>query len=280
MIKTTINIKGVLMDLSSPKVMGILNITPDSFYENSRISKEEDIVNKVNEMISDGMDIVDVGGYSSRPGAKEVSVEDEIDRVVPVIKIISKNFPELPISIDTFRSKVAEQAVLSGAGIINDISAGEMDKSMFDFVAEVDVPYIAMHMKGNPQTMQNNPEYEDVMHEMMLYFSEKVNKLRQLNVSDIILDPGFGFGKTVSHNYEILNKFELLQNLELPTLTGVSRKSMINKVLGTEPKDALNGTSILNTVALMKGTNILRVHDVKEAKQAVLLTQKIMNYRS
>ncbi len=268
------------MDLSSPKVMGILNITPDSFYENSRISKEEDIVNKVNEMISDGMDIVDVGGYSSRPGAKEVSVEDEIDRVVPVIKIISKNFPELPISIDTFRSKVAEQAVLSGAGIINDISAGEMDKSMFDFVAEVDVPYIAMHMKGNPQTMQNNPEYEDVMHEMMLYFSEKVNKLRQLNVSDIILDPGFGFGKTVSHNYEILNKFELLQNLELPTLTGVSRKSMINKVLGTEPKDALNGTSILNTVALMKGTNILRVHDVKEAKQAVLLTQKIMNYRS
>ena len=280
MIKTTINIKGVLMDLSSPKVMGILNITPDSFYENSRISKEEDIVNKVNEMISDGMDIVDVGGYSSRPGAKEVSVEDEIDRVVPVIKIISKNFPELPISIDTFRSKVAEQAVLSGAGIINDISAGEMDKSMFDFVSEVDVPYIAMHMKGNPQTMQNNPEYEDVMHEMMLYFSEKVNKLRQLNVSDIILDPGFGFGKTVSHNYEILNKFELLQNLELPTLTGVSRKSMINKVLGIEPKDALNGTSILNTVALMKGTNILRVHDVKEAKQAVLLTQKIMNYRS
>jgi len=268
------------MDLSFPKVMGILNITPDSFYENSRISKEEDIVNKLNEMISDGMDIVDVGGYSSRPGAKEVSVEDEIDRVVPVIKIISKNFPELPISIDTFRSKVAEQAVLSGAGIINDISAGEMDKSMFDFVSEVDVPYIAMHMKGNPQTMQNNPEYEDVMHEMMLYFSEKVNKLRQLNVSDIILDPGFGFGKTVSHNYEILNKFELLQNLELPTLTGVSRKSMINKVLGTEPKDALNGTSILNTVALMKGTNILRVHDVKEAKQAVLLTQKIMNYRS
>ena len=280
MLKTTINIKGVLMDLSSPKVMGILNITPDSFYENSRISKEEDIVNKVSEMISDGMDIVDVGGYSSRPGAKEVSVEDEIDRVVPVIKIISKNFPELPISVDTFRSKVAEQAVLSGAGIINDISAGEMDKSMFDFVAEVDIPYIAMHMKGNPQTMQNNPEYEDVMHEMMLYFSEKVNKLRQLNVSDIILDPGFGFGKTVSHNYEILNKFELLQNLELPTLTGVSRKSMINKVLGIEPKDALNGTSILNTVALMKGTNILRVHDVKEAKQAVLLTQKIMNYRS
>ena len=278
MTKTTINIKGSLLDLSTPKVMGILNVTPDSFYENSRISKEEDIISQVETMITDGMDIVDVGGYSSRPGAKDVSEEEEIERVVPVIKIISDSFPNLPISIDTFRTKVAEASIKVGAGIINDISAGEMDKAMFDFVSEVNVPYIAMHMKGNPNNMQVNPEYTDVIQEILKYFSEKVNRLRQLNVNDIILDPGFGFGKTLDHNYEILNKFELLQNIGLPTLTGVSRKSMINKVLGTTPEEALNGTSVLNAVALTKGTNIIRVHDVKEAKQAILLTQKIKNY--
>lgn len=278
MTKTTINIKGSLLDLSTPKVMGILNVTPDSFYENSRISKEEDIISQVETMITDGMDIVDVGGYSSRPGAKDVSEEEEIERVVPVIKIISDSFPNLPISIDTFRTKVAEASIKVGAGIINDISAGEMDKAMFDFVSEVNVPYIAMHMKGNPNNMQVNPEYTDVIQEILKYFSEKVNRLRQLNVNDIILDPGFGFGKTLNHNYEILNKFELLKSLDLPILTGVSRKSMINKVLGTTPEEALNGTSVLNAVALTKGTNILRVHDVKEAKQAILLTQKIKNY--
>ena len=278
MTKTTINIKGSLLDLSTPKVMGILNVTPDSFYENSRISKEEDIISQVETMITDGMDIVDVGGYSSRPGAKDVSEEEEIERVVPVIKIISDSFPNLPISIDTFRTKVAEASIKVGAGIINDISAGEMDSAMFDFVSEVNVPYIAMHMKGNPNNMQVNPEYTDVIQEILKYFSEKVNRLRQLNVNDIILDPGFGFGKTLDHNYEILNKFELLQNIGLPTLTGVSRKSMINKVLGTTPEEALNGTSVLNAVALTKGTNIIRVHDVKEAKQAILLTQKIKNY--
>lgn len=275
---STINVNGNLINLSSPKVMGILNITPDSFYKESRFSERE-VIEQVEIMMADGMDIVDVGGYSSRPGAKEVSEKEETERVLPIIKIINENFPDLPISIDTFRSRVAEQSIKYGAGIVNDISAGEMDNKMFELIAETDVPYIAMHMKGNPQTMQNNPVYEDVVMEMTYYFSEKINRLRQLNVSDIILDPGFGFGKTVEHNYEILNKFELLQNIGLPTLTGVSRKSMINKVIGTTPEDALNGTSVLNTVALTKGTNILRVHDVKEAKQAILLTQKILNYK-
>jgi dihydropteroate synthase len=280
MSKSTINIRGKLLDLSIPKVMGILNVTPDSFYENSRVSKEEDIVNQVQQMVTDGMDIVDVGGYSSRPGAKEVSLDEELSRVEPVVKIISEKFPLLPISIDTFRSKVVEKAVKVGAGIINDISAGEIDNRMFDTVADLQVPYIAMHMKGTPQNMQNNPEYDDVMVEMIKYFSEKINRLYQLNVNDIILDPGFGFGKTLEHNYEILDRFELLQNLDLPTLTGVSRKSMINKVLDTTPDQALNGTTVLNTIALTKGTNILRVHDVKEAKQAILLTQKILNFNS
>jgi dihydropteroate synthase len=280
MSKSTINIRGKLLDLSIPKVMGILNVTPDSFYEDSRVSKEEDIVNQVQQMVTDGMDIVDVGGYSSRPGAKEVSLDEELSRVEPVVKIISEKFPLLPISIDTFRSKVAEKAVKVGAGIINDISAGEIDNRMFDTVADLQVPYIAMHMKGTPQNMQNNPEYDDVMVEMIKYFSEKINHLYQLNVNDIILDPGFGFGKTLEHNYEILDRFELLQNLDLPTLTGVSRKSMINKLLDTTPDQALNGTTVLNTIALTKGTNILRVHDVKEAKQAILLTQKILNFNS
>ena len=275
MVKSTINIKGKLLDLSTPKVMGILNATPDSFYQESRISKEEDVVNQVQQMIIDGMDIVDIGGYSSRPGAKEVSQEEELSRVVPIVKIINDKFPLLPISIDTFRAKVAEEAVKTGAGIINDISAGEMDNRMFDTVAHLQVPYIAMHMKGTPQNMQNNPEYDDVMVEMIKYFSEKINRLHQLNVNDIILDPGFGFGKTLEHNYEILNKFELLQNIGLPTLTGVSRKSMINKVLGTTPDEALNGTTVLNTIALTKGTNILRVHDVKEARQAVELFKRV-----
>ena len=276
MNKTTINVKGNLIDLSTPKVMGILNITPDSFYQNSRFSNHEEIINQINSMITDGMDIVDIGGYSSRPGALHISEQQEIERVVPIIKIINDNFPELPISIDTFRAKVAEESVISGAGIINDISAGEMDAKMFETVAELNVPYIAMHMKGTPQIMQNNPTYDDIINEITFYFSEKINRLRQLNVNDIILDPGFGFGKSIEHNYEILSKFEILHNIGLPILTGVSRKSMINKVLGIKAEDALNGTTVLNTVALLKGTNILRVHDVKEAKQAVTLFEKLL----
>ena len=277
-MKDTINIKGSLMDLSIPKVMGILNITPDSFYKDSRYVDSDKTIIQVSNMISDGMDILDLGGYSSRPGAKHITEQEEIDRVVPIIEIISKEFPDMPISIDTFRSRVAEKALGKGANIINDISAGEMDSNMFEVVSEANVPYIVMHMKGTPQNMSDNPTYDDVINDMLLYFSDKVNRLRQLNVSDIILDAGFGFGKTLSHNYEILNKYELLNSLGLPTLTGVSRKSLINKVLGTKPEDALNGTTVLNTVALMKGAKILRVHDVKEAKESVLLHQKIFNY--
>ncbi|MEN8137858.1 MAG: dihydropteroate synthase [Bacteroidota bacterium] len=277
MSKTSINVNGKLLDLSTPKVMGILNITPDSFYSKSRFDENDIIIKQVKSMINDGMDIVDIGGYSSRPGAKHISEQEEVERVLPVIEIIHENFPDLAISIDTFRAKVAEKSVKTGAGIINDISAGEMDAKMFETVAGLKVPYIAMHMKGTPQNMQTDPVYSDIMTEILYYFSEKINRLHQLNVNDIILDPGFGFGKTVEHNYEILNKFELLHNTGLPILTGVSRKSMINRVLSTKPEDALNGTTVLNTIALTKGTQILRVHDVKEAKQAITLFQKIIN---
>ena len=277
MSKTLININGSIIDLSTPKVMGILNITPDSFYSGSRFNDYGEIINKVKKMIEDGMDIVDIGGYSSRPGAKELTEKDETERVLPIIKLIHSQFPDLAISIDTFRAKVAEESVNAGAGIINDISAGEMDDKMFETLADLQVPYIAMHMKGTPQNMQSKAVYQDIMTEMLYYFSQKVNRLRQLNVNDIILDPGFGFGKTLEHNYEILNKFELLHNAGLPILTGVSRKSMINKLLGTSAEEALNGTTVLNTIALMKGSKILRVHDVKEAKQAIILTQKLLN---
>jgi len=277
MTKTTINIKGELFDLSTPKVMGILNITPDSFYSKSRFLETHGIISQIETMIGDGMDIVDVGGYSSRPGAENISEQQEIERVVPIVEFIHEHFPDLAISIDTFRSKVAEKSVKVGAGIINDISAGEMDSNMLETVADLQVPYIAMHMKGTPQNMQTSPVYNDIMTEMLYYFSEKINRLHQLNVNDIIIDPGFGFGKTLDNNYEIFNKFELLKNIGLPILTGVSRKSMISKVLDTTPDEALNGTTVLNTMALTKGTNILRVHDVKEAKQAIMLFQKIIN---
>lgn len=277
MQKSTINIKSSLLNLSTPKVMGILNTTPDSFFSDSRISEQELLHNRILKMIDDGMDIVDIGGYSSRPGADDVTEKEEIKRVVNVIDYISKTFPKLPISIDTFRSKVAEKAIENGAGIINDISAGEFDKNMFNLVAETKAPYIAMHMKGTIKNMQTNPVYNNIMQEMMFYFSDKVNRLLQLGVNDIIIDPGFGFGKTVEHNYEILNNFELLHNIGLPILTGLSRKSIINKVLNTTPNQALNGTTVLNTIALLKGTQIIRVHDVKEAKQAIILVEKTIN---
>lgn len=275
----TINIKGQLMDLSSPKVMGIINTTPDSFYSESRLSVEEDFLKKVNQMIIDGMDILDLGGYSSRPGAKDISVEEEESRVLPFIELCSKNFPQLPLSIDTFRAQVAEKAVKAGACIINDISAGSLDRRMFDVVADVQVPYIAMHMQGNPQNMQDKPHYEDLLKEMIYYFSEKIEALRKLRVNDIIIDPGFGFAKTLEHNYELLSKMELLQNIDLPVLVGVSRKSMINKLLEIEAIDALNGTTVINSIALEKGANILRVHDVKEAKQAILIHEEIKKHK-
>lgn len=267
------------MDLSSPKIMGIINSTPDSFYSKSRLSVEEDFIAKVNQMIVDGMDILDLGGYSSRPGAKDVSIKEEEKRVLPFIELCKTNFPKLPVSIDTFRAQVAEKAVAAGASIINDISAGSLDSNMFSVVADTQVPYIAMHMKGSPQNMQSEPHYEDLLKEMIYYFSEKIEKLRKLGVNDIIIDPGFGFAKTLDHNYELLSKMELLQNIELPILVGVSRKSMINKLLEISSSDALNGTTVINSIALNNGANILRVHDVKEAKQAVLIHEKLKMFK-
>lgn len=264
------------MDISSPKIMGILNITPDSFYAESRFFDEEKIQIQIEQMLADGMDIIDVGGYSSRPGAIDISEQQELDRIIPIIKFIKKTFVNLPISIDTFRAKVAEKSILHGAGMVNDISAGELDTKMFETIAELQVPYIAMHMKGTPQNMQNNISYIDIISEMTSYFSEKINRLHQLNINDIIIDPGFGFSKTLALNYEVLNKLDILKNIGKPILVGFSRKSMITKPLDISPAEALNGTTILNTIAILKGANILRVHDVKEAKQIIILAN-LMN---
>jgi len=268
----TINIKGKLLDLSPPKIMGILNVTPDSFYDGGKYNSEKKILDQVEKMINDGADIIDVGGYSSRPGAKQVKLEDEIKRVVPVIKLIKNKFSETVISVDTFRSKVAQKAVDSGASVVNDISAGELDPDMFKCIAELNVPYILMHMIGNPENMQDKPTYKHVVNEIVKNLSEKIFLAREAGIMDVIIDPGFGFGKTLNHNYEILNNLSFFKELECPILVGVSRKSMIYKLLGNEPENALNGTTCLNTVSVLSGANILRVHDVKEAKEVVELT--------
>ena len=268
----TINIKGKLLDLSTPKIMGILNITPDSFYDGGIFNSEKKILNQVKKMINDGADIIDVGGYSSRPGAKQVKVEDEIKRVIPVIELIKKKFSKTIISIDTFRSEVAQKAIDSGASIVNDISAGELDSNMFKCVAQLNVPYILMHMKGNPGNMQNEPKYKNVVNDIIKNLSEKIFLARENGIMDIIIDPGFGFGKTLEHNYEILNDLLLFKELDCPIMVGVSRKSMIYNLLKNKPEDALNGTTCINTIAILSGANILRVHDVKEAKEVVQLT--------
>ncbi len=233
------------------------------------------MVEKVQQMLNDGATFIDVGGYSSRPGAADVSEAEELNRVLPVVKLLAKEFPDILISVDTFRSNVAAKCVEAGAAMINDISAGELDAQMFETVKALQVPYVMMHMQGTPQNMQQNPVYENVTLEVLQYFAKKINQLNQLGVNDIIIDPGFGFGKTVEHNYELLNHLEDLRITELPILVGFSRKSMINKVLHTTPQEALNGTSVLNTLALSKGANILRVHDVLEAKQAIELYKKM-----
>jgi dihydropteroate synthase len=269
--KNTINCKGKLVNLDELAVMGILNLTPDSFFDGGKHNNEQIIVNEVKKMLDDGANIIDIGGYSSRPGAKDVSETEELNRVLPIIELLVNEFPEIIISIDTFRSEVAKQAINTGAAIINDISAGNMDEKMFATVKELQVPYIIMHMQGTPETMQENPTYNNVTLDVIDFFAEKVNKLNKLGVNDIIIDPGFGFGKTVEHNYELLNNLEQFEILEAPILVGFSRKSMINKVLNTTPKEALNGTTTLNTLALSKGANILRVHDALEAKQVVQL---------
>ncbi len=268
-----INVNGRLMDLSCPQVMGILNVTPDSFYAGSRKQTEEEIAARAQQILAEGGSIIDIGAYSSRPNAEHISAEEEMKRLRNGLEIIRREHPDAVLSVDTFRADVARMCVEEyGVAIVNDIAAGNMDSEMFSTIARLGVPYIMMHMQGTPQNMQQHPHYEDVLREVLYYFSEKVQRLRDMGVKDIILDPGFGFGKTIEHNYELLNQMEEFAIFELPLLVGVSRKSMIYKLLGITPEEALNGTTVLHTIALMKGANILRVHDVKEAVEAVRLT--------
>ena len=267
----TLNINGSLFDLSSPKVMGILNVTPDSFYDGGNFSNHNEIIKHVSKMISEGADIIDVGGYSSRPGAKNISVKEEEDRVIPIVKLISKTFRKTIISVDTFRSEIATKALDSGASIINDISGGELDPQMYKSVSQFKAPYIIMHMKGNPSNMQDDPKYNNVVVEVIKNLSKKIIKAENSGIIDVLIDPGFGFGKTLKHNYKLLNDLKLFKILERPILAGLSRKSMIYKILKNSPEEALTGTISLNTIALINGANILRVHDVKEAKQTIKL---------
>lgn len=271
----TINCKGRLIDLSISRVMGILNVTPNSFFDGGKYVNETELLTQVGKMLSDGATFIDIGAYSSKPSAEFVSEEEELARIVPVVQLILKHFPDALLSIDTFRSEVAKACIENGAAIINDISAGNLDEMMFEVVAKYKVPYIMMHMRGTPQTMQTMTNYTNILKEILFYFSEKVSKARSLGINDLIIDPGFGFAKTVDQNYEIMEKLELFQLLDVPVLVGVSRKSMIYKALNISSTEALNGTTVLNTIGLSKGAAILRVHDVKEAVECVQLYSKI-----
>ncbi len=266
---------GKSLDLSEPRVMGILNVTPDSFFDGGKYKEEKALLTQVEKMLTDGASIVDVGGYSTRPGAAEVSLNEEINRTYGVISLIAKEFPELIISIDTFRARVASVAVDHGAAIVNDISGGTMDELMYATVAKLGTPYILMHMQGTPQTMHEFADYDNVVYDVINYFHTQVNELKKHNIDKIILDPGFGFAKTTEHNYEILKKLEDFNALNLPLLIGVSRKSMIWKKLKTTPELALNGTTALNAIAIARGANILRVHDVKEAIETIKLVKEL-----
>ncbi len=269
----TINCKGKLIDLSTPKVMGILNITPDSFYDGGKYKDENAIVQQVEKMLSEGATFIDVGAYSSRPGAAHISEEEELKRIVPVIELLVNKFPDILISVDTFRSGVARETIKAGAAMINDISGGNMDEHMFATVAALKVPYIAMHMQGTPQNMQQDPSYTNITTELVKFFSEKLNQLHQLQLTDVIIDVGFGFGKTLEHNYQLLRELDFFKNLDAPILVGVSRKSMLYKPLEITPQYALNATTAANTIALMNGAHILRVHDVKEAVESVKVVE-------
>ncbi len=263
--KQTINFGGTLFDISSPIVMGIVNITPDSFYKGSRANTDNEIINRCQQIISEGSHIIDIGAYSSRPGADHISEDEELSRLIPALNIVRKNFPDAVISVDTFRSAVAQKAISDfGVQMINDISAGEMDDNMFDTVAKNRVAYVMMHIKGNPQTMQQNIEYKNFIQEIIQHFAVKINSAKKAGIFDIIIDPGFGFGKSLAHNYELLNRLDEFGIFELPILVGLSRKSMIYNVLESTADDALAGTIAANTLAMLKGANILRVHDVKE----------------
>ena len=271
----TINIKGELIDLSKPKIMGILNLTPDSFYDGGKYNKVESALKQTERMSEAGASFIDLGAYSTKPGAKPVSVEAEKKRLLPVLEKLIKKYPKTHFSIDTFRSTVAAEALDRGAAMINDISGGQFDNKMMNTVGYYNVPYVLMHTSGKPETMQKNPKYKNVVKQIIYYFSNQIQSAYKAGINDVIIDPGFGFGKTISHNYEILKNLKFFQNFDLPIMIGLSRKSMIYNKLGISPDEALNGSTILNTVALIKGGNILRVHDVKEAKECIDLLQAL-----
>ena len=271
----TLNCNGKLIDLSTPKVMGILNCTPDSFYDGGKFKSDSAFLNQVEKMLFDGATFIDVGAYSSKPNAAFVSEEEELNRLLPVIDLILKAFPQTLLSIDTFRSQIAKKSIESGAALINDISAGKLDDAMLDIVAKLQVPYIMMHMKGTPQTMQSLTQYDNLVKEIMFYFSERIAAARSLGINDLIVDLGFGFAKTVEQNFELMQKLDLFRMLELPILVGISRKSMIYKTFETTAENSLNGTTFLNAVALQNGASIIRVHDVKEAVECVKLYTKL-----
>jgi len=271
----TLNCKGQLIDLSTPKVMGILNVTPDSFYDGGSYKNEHEILEHVEKMLLEGATFIDIGAYSSRPGAKSIDETQELERIIPCMQLITKYFPESILSIDTFRSKVAAACIEEGAAIINDISAGHQDSNMLSTIGKFQVPYVMMHMKGTPQNMQQQTSYDDLMTDIIHYFSERVATAREHKINDLIIDPGFGFSKTLEQNYEVLKRMNLFKAFELPILAGISRKSMIYKKLEVTPQKALNGTTALNMVALGKGANILRVHDVAEAIECVKLNEQL-----
>lgn len=271
----TINCKGQLIDISTPKVMGILNVTPDSFHDGGQYKDESSILNQVETMLTEGATFIDVGGYSSRPGADYVTETEELNRVIPVVQLILKHFPETYISVDTFRSEIAKQSIDAGAALINDISAGQLDEQMIYTAGQLGVPYIMMHMRGNPKTMQAQTDYDDLIKDINFYFAERIAEAHAAKINDIIIDPGFGFAKTIEQNYQLLNQLELLGIVGKPILAGLSRKSMIYKTLDTTSTNALNGTTALHMIALEKGSKILRVHDVKEAMECVTLFNKL-----
>jgi len=267
----TINCKGQLIDLSTPKVMGVLNVTPDSFFDGGVHKNINDVLKHVEHMLNAGATFLDIGAYSSRPNANDVSETEELKRIIPIVNAVIKHFPEALISIDTFRSRIAKETINAGAALINDISAGALDENMLKTIAQLHVPYIMMHMRGTPKTMQTLTTYDDLVKDVIYYFSKRIANAHQLGIKDIIIDPGFGFAKTLDQNYKLLNNLELLNIIDKPILAGVSRKSMIYKKLNTTAQHALNGTTVLNTIALQKGAKILRVHDVKEAKDCITL---------
>jgi len=276
----TLNCKGRLLVLNEPIVMGIINTTPDSFYSGSRVGGIDAVLQKTEQMINDGADIIDIGGQSTRPNSKRITVNEESERVIPFVEAVHKNFPQTIISIDSFYAMVVKNAVAAGASIVNDVSAGTIDENLVPTVASLKVPYVLMHMKGDPQTMQQNPAYNNVVLDVFDFLNQKIDQLHSAGIVDIIVDPGFGFGKTIKHNFELLNGLNFFRQLSKPVLVGMSRKATVYKTLGVNSEEALNGTTVLNAIALLNGASILRVHDVKEAKQAIQLVQALTKKES